>query len=109
MLALQIALDLDESTAVIAEIRDQIKEKLLDPGGKGALTREAWRIVSAEWHASGKSFLDFITTARKGAPLVTTVVNGDVQHTKALETVTTLTGGSNCAAEEEETKATAID
>ena len=65
MLALQIALDLDESTAVIAEIRDQIKEKLLDPGGKGALTREAWRIVSAEWHASGKSFLDFITTSQQ--------------------------------------------
>ena len=64
MLALQIALDLDESTAVIAEIRDQIKEKL-DPGGKGALTREAWRIVSAEWHASGKSFLDFITTSQQ--------------------------------------------
>ena len=40
---------------------------------------------------------------------MTTVVNGDVQHAKALETVTTPTGGSNCAAEEEEAKATAID
>ena len=34
----------------------------LDPLGTGTLTREAWRTVSAEWHASGKSFLDFIIT-----------------------------------------------
>ena len=106
ILAIHVALGLSNTEM---EKMQGLLVPMLDPHGTGTLTRKAWRAVSAEWHASGKSFLDFITTARKGAPLVTTVVNGDVQHTTALETVTTLTGGSKCAAEEEETKATAID
>ena len=60
--ALQIALDLSTTDM------DKMKELLvpvLDPRGTGTLTREAWRAVSAEWHASGKSFLDFITTSQQ--------------------------------------------
>ena len=39
----------------------------LDPHGTGTLTREAWRAVSAEWHASGRSFPDFVATRTNDA------------------------------------------
>ena len=49
ILALQIALELDVSA--MEEIKTPIMKKL-DPGGKSVTTRKAWKIISAEWHAS---------------------------------------------------------
>ena len=62
MLALQIALDLDVSA--MEEIKTPIMEKL-DPGGKSVTTRKAWKIISAEWHASCKPSPDFVRTTTR--------------------------------------------
>ena len=48
ILALQIALDL--SATEMDEMKGFLTPRL-DPHGTGTLTREAWRAVSAEWHA----------------------------------------------------------
>ena len=48
MLALQIALELDVSA--MEEMKTPVMEKL-DPGGKGVMTRKAWKIISTEWQA----------------------------------------------------------
>ena len=58
-LALQIALELDVSA--MEDINTPVMEKL-DPGGKGVMTR---KIISAEWHASCKSFPDFVRTTTR--------------------------------------------
>ena len=62
MLALQIALELEVSA--MEEIKTPMMKKL-DPGGKSVTTRKAWKIISAEWHASCKSFPDFVRTTTR--------------------------------------------
>ena len=111
ILALQITLDL--STADMDAMREVIVP-MLDPRGTGTLTREAWRAVSAEWHASGESFLAFVTTTtttttREEAPgplLVAEAEAGTQQSTETVVGTATATGTSGAAAEEEETKVT---
>ena len=99
--ALQIALDLSTTDM------DKMKELLvpvLDPRGTGTLTREAWRAVSAEWHASGKSFLDFVTTS---APPIAAETEADTQQpAKKTMVGTARTTGINDAAGQQETKVT---
>ena len=101
ILALQIALDLS------ATEMDEMKGFLtptLDPHGTGTLTREAWRAVSAEWHASGKSFLDFVTTS---APPIAAETEADMQQpAKKTMVGTARTTGINDAAGQQETKVT---
>ena len=105
--ALQITLDLP--TADMDAMREVIVP-MLDPRGTGTLTREAWRAVSAEWHASGESFLAFVTTTtREEAPgplLVAEAEAGTQQSTETVVGTATATGTSGAAAEEEETKVT---
>ena len=62
MLALQIALELEVSA--MEEIKTPIMKKL-DPGGKSVTTRKAWKIISAEWHASCKPSPDFVRTTTR--------------------------------------------
>ena len=87
--ALQIALDL--SATEMEEVKDLVIRRL-DPHGTGTLTREAWRAVSAEWHTSGKSFLDFVTTTRGGAPpLPTIATTTDAHAQQPVKTASTAT------------------
>ena len=107
--ALRITLDLP--TADMDAMRE-VLVPMLDPRGTGTLTREAWRAVSAEWHASGESFLAFVTTTtttREEAPgplLVAEAEAGTQQSTETVVGTATATGTSGAAAEEEETKVT---
>ena len=109
--ALQITLDLP--TADMDAMREVIVP-MLDPRGTGTLTREAWRAVSAKWHASGESFLAFVTTTtttREEAPGPLLVAEaeaeaGTQQSTETVVGTATATGTSGAAAEEEETKVT---
>ena len=90
ILALQIALDL--SATEMEEVKDLVIRRL-DPHGTGTLTREAWRAVSAEWHTSGKSFLDFVTTTRGGdPPLPTIATTTDADAQQPVKTASTATG-----------------
>ena len=59
ILAIHVALGLSNTEM---EKMQGLLVPTLDPHGTGTLTRKAWRAVSAEWHASGKSFLDFVMT-----------------------------------------------
>ena len=89
ILALQIALDL--SATEMDEMKGFLTPRL-DPHGTGTLTREAWRAVSAEWHTSGKSFLDFVTTTRGGAPpLPTIATTTDAHAQQPVKTASTAT------------------
>ena len=99
--ALQIALDL--SATEMEEVKDLVIRRL-DPHGTGTLTREAWRAVSAEWHTSGKSFLDFVTTS---APPIAAETEADTQQpAKKTMVGTARTTGINDAAGQQETKVT---
>ena len=84
--------------------QDQILEKL-DQGGNGIISKEAWRIISAEWHASGKSFADFVTASSEATPFTV----ADAPPAEALGTATTMPAGNSAAVEEKETKAMAAD
>ena len=106
--ALQITLDLPTADM---DAMSEVLVPMLDPRGTGTLTREAWRAVSAEWHASGESFLAFVTTTttREEAPgplLVAEAEAGTLQSTETVVGTATATGTSGAAAEEEETKVT---
>ena len=109
--ALQITLDLPTADM---DAMSEVLVPMLDPRGTGTLTREAWRAVSAEWHASGESFLAFVTTTtttttREEAPgplLVAEAEAGTQQSTETVVGTATATGTSGAAAEEEETKVT---
>ena len=87
--ALQIALGL--SATEMEEVKDFLI-LTLDPHGTGTLTREAWRAVSAEWHTSGKSFLDFVTTTTGGAPPLPIATTTDADAQQPVKTTTTATG-----------------
>ena len=56
--ALEVGLELEEK---LAAVEDKIIASL-NLNGDGILARETWRIFSAEWHASGKSLVAFLTT-----------------------------------------------
>ena len=51
-----------------AEGLESVKDKLwtmLDGNRSGVVTPEAWRDFSSQWHASGQSIVDFVTTSGK--------------------------------------------
>ena len=64
ILAIHVALGLSNTEM---EKMQGLLVPTLDPHGTGTLTREAWRAVSAEWHASGRSFPDFVATKANDA------------------------------------------
>ena len=106
ILALQIALDL--STKDMDEMKELIVP-MLDPNGTRTLTREAWRAVSATWHASGKSFPAFVTTMKE-SPLLLAKAEVDMQQSTQTTMGTGMapaTGTYGAAAGEEGQKMTA--
>ena len=58
--ALEIGLELEQLAAVEHKIIAR-----LNLNGNGILSREAWTTFSAEWHASEKSLVEFMTTTEE--------------------------------------------